>query len=787
MIELRLLGGIALTGGDGRPLGSILAQPKRVALLAYLAVARPRGFHRRDALLGIFWPESDEERGRAALSQAVYYLRRSLGEAVVESRGNEELRVDPKHLWCDVVAFETAVADDRPREALELFRGPLLSAFHLREAPGWERWVEAERARLTGLVAGVAWRGAEEALAAGSPEEGLRLATLAVDHAPYDEAGIRRLVGVAERVGGRGAAIQAWEAAVGRLERDLEVRASDETRALIDRLRGDEAAGPVEASPAPAPAREAVGPAPPPGGGGELQRPSPEPPRRRVVVPVAAAAVSVLAFLVVGLAVQANRGRDGPGEIPAGARSPARVAVLPFTGPTGDPEGALLAAGTADELRRRLTRLGDVVVIAGSSVARYRGTELGAREIGSELDAHTLVEGAVRQADGRIRVSVHLVDAASEGTTWSGDFEAGADDILFLQADVAERVAVAIGVRLRADERRRLATGGTEDADAFRLYLAGRQRLSTGGPAAVQEARDLFERAVAADSSFARAWAGLADAYDQLAGLNLLPSADAYARARASAEAALSNDPELAEAHASLAHILGTYFWDQELATRHFRRAIELDPSDARARRTYAGHLRKLGRYEEARREAAVALELAPRDFFSGVELGVVSLFEGRYDQAVTELRRVAGWGPGYAYANTFLARALGELGHDEEALAALEALGPMRSLPDPLSIAGYQHARAGRVGEARAVLAILEELVPGDQGFEFLRAVVLIGLGHYDQALDLLDRAADDRDWRMILIGGEPLFAPLRPDPRFQALLHRVGLTQPRIPETAY
>jgi DNA-binding SARP family transcriptional activator/TolB-like protein len=767
MIEFRLLGGLRLADGEGTSIGSVLAQPKRLALLTYLALAEPRGFHRRDLLLALFWPESSDAQARAALSQAVYYLRRSLGESVLVSRGNDELGVAFEELRTDVTAFESAVEAGRVRDALDLYDGELMAAFHLRDVPEWERWLDVERARLRALATATAWSVAEEALEAGASEDAIRFARQATLLTPHDEAGIRRLIRMMERVGGRAAAIRAYEDAATRLEHELGIEPSAETQELIStiRIRGGVTSGP--------PTRErAIGAS----AGGHAAAA-----RSRRIGPLWAMIGAAAALLVVRVALHPDQGAPGDQGIESSPVpvSLQRVAVLSFVDLTSDASGDHLAAGTADELRRRLASLGDLRVLAGSSIARYRGTDLGAREIGTELDVGTLIEGTVRETGDRIRVTAHLVDVATEVTIWSQEFEGGSGAILDLQTEIAEGVARALGVSVRSDARRRLATSGTRSPEAFHLYLAGRARLGTADPDAVREARSYFEEAIAADSGFARAWAGLADVYDELAGMNIIPSAEAYPRSRAFAEGSLARDPALAEAHGSLAHALSVYFWDSELATHHFRRAIELDPSDPRARRAYATHLRNLGLYDQARAEAATALELAPRDFFAGFELGVIPYFQRRYGEAVDRFRRLIAQGPEYAYANSLLALALSRQDRHDDAVEALDALGQLGSLADAVSIRGYVLARAGRTTEARDVLSAMDERAEGADGLAFDQAVVHLGLGEYDVALDLLERAADTRDWHLSLIGGEPIFDPLRSDPQFEALLRRAGLAR--------
>lgn len=239
MIRFRVLGGVELHDSTGRPLQSVLVQPKRLALLAWLASASPRGFHRRDTILALFWPELDEERARAALNQAVYHLRRSLGRDAILSRGNDELGVNPAHLWCDVVAFDEAMQDGDAGAALALYRGDLLTGFFLPDAPDWERWLEDERARLRERASAGAWTLAEAAAAAGAATEAATWGRQSVALALGDEPRLRQLVMLLDRMGDRVGALRAYDEAVAQW-RDGGLEPSPETVALIERIRSDD-------------------------------------------------------------------------------------------------------------------------------------------------------------------------------------------------------------------------------------------------------------------------------------------------------------------------------------------------------------------------------------------------------------------------------------------------------------------------------------------------------------------------------------------------------------------
>ena len=254
MIRFQLLGSIDLGDESGRELRAVLAQPKRLALLAYLAAAFPRGPQRRDTLLGMFWPELDQEHARNALSKAIHFLRRSLGEAAVVSRSADELALDDAAVWTDVRAFGAAVDGDRLEEALELYRGDLLPSFFVPEAPGFEEWLERERARLRSRAAAAARLLAERHEAGRHLTLAAASARRAVQLSNGDERPLRRLIELLDRLGDRAGAVRAYEDFARKLAAELEVEPAPETVALIQRIRAAPGSPPfpiLEPSPAP--------------------------------------------------------------------------------------------------------------------------------------------------------------------------------------------------------------------------------------------------------------------------------------------------------------------------------------------------------------------------------------------------------------------------------------------------------------------------------------------------------------------------------------------------------
>ena len=318
------------------------------------------------------------------------------------------------------------------------------------------------------------------------------------------------------------------------------------------------------------------------------------------------------------------------------------------------------------------------------------------------------------------------------------------------------------------------------DRDAYELYLKGRYFVGKMERASLEKARSYFQQALDHDPTYAPAWSGLADAYDLLSGIGVMTPAEAYPRIRVAAENALAIDPQLAEAHASLGFSLSMYFWDTPLALHHLRRAIELNPQYARARRFYAAELRNHGRFEEALSEVRLAQQLDPFDEPAWIEEIIILYLSGRHDEAVATAELLLEREQGYSYVQIFVALANIQQAKFEEALAVLDAFDGARVQPDALCLRGYIYAVTDRGFEALRILDELDKQAGTDPAhLAFSRAVVYLAMGEQDMAFDALDQAATSRDWRMRLLRVEPLFEPLHSDSRFSDLLEKVGLRE--------
>ena len=297
MIELRMLGRLSLTGADGREVRGLLGQPRRLALLAYLAAASPQGFHRRDTLLALFWPELDQEHARAALRQALHVVRDTVGGDAVTSRGDEEIGLDVAQVSCDVAAFERALRNGQLEEALDLYRGALLEGFFISDAPEFERWLETGRARLQQAAAGAARALAERSESDNDLTRAVRWTRRSIELAPSDERLVRCLIALLVRQGDRAGALEAYEVFARRVAAEYDAEPAAETRALVAAVRAR-----VRAEPTAAPTEVDSRP---------HQRPPSKRRRGRLVRRVGLSAAAALALLV-GFSVAGQRGRLHP-------------------------------------------------------------------------------------------------------------------------------------------------------------------------------------------------------------------------------------------------------------------------------------------------------------------------------------------------------------------------------------------------------------------------------------------------------------------------------------------
>jgi len=253
MIEFRTLGTVELRAADGRELSSLLSQPKRIAVLAYLCIAQPSGFQRRDTLMGLFWPDSDQEHARASLRRALHVLRRALGDDAILSRGDEEIAVNFERIFCDATEFASMVKANRLEEALEIYRGNLLAGFFIDDAKEFEEWLQSQRTRLQVAAARAAFALSEQLESSGNVEAALIWLRRNIELADTDERGVRKLITLQCKAGDRVGAFHAYDAFVQHLATEYQTEPTTDMRSLVERIRsGDHQPGDPKARAIPA-------------------------------------------------------------------------------------------------------------------------------------------------------------------------------------------------------------------------------------------------------------------------------------------------------------------------------------------------------------------------------------------------------------------------------------------------------------------------------------------------------------------------------------------------------
>jgi TolB-like protein/DNA-binding SARP family transcriptional activator len=773
MIELRALGRLVLRGPQGEDLHTVLAQPKRVALLAYLAIARPRGFHRRDTLLALLWPELDDQHARSALNQGLHHLRSALGKEALPSRGDGEIGIDFRAVSCDAVEFEAAVEADDPARALELYRGDLLEGFHVSGGGEFERWLEEERVWLRRRAAGAAAVLAHREEARGEPVAAGHWARRAFALAPDDEREARNLIELLGRLGDRAGAVQAYEAFARRLRVEYEVDPAPETLAAIEAVRArqrattsslatlpDQPAGNVETvEPEPVPLF-------PSSGSPHL----PTSPRRRWVVPWIIGLLLVGTIALFGVVV---RGPGAP-DLPA---QPMAIAVLPFANMS--PEGAdeYFSDGMTEEIITALSKVEGLRVAARTSAFAFKGNSETVSEIGRQLGVGTVLEGSVRLAGDRLRVTAQLINVKDGYHLWAEAYDRDLRDVFAVQEEIAQAIVGALRVKL-GGETTAMVVRPTADLAAYDHYLKGLHAVNQRSGGSLVQAVAYFEQAIARDPRFARAYAGLADAYVLLPGYSVTKSSEAWPKGRTAAERALALDSTLAEAHATLAY--GKFLFDSDWrgAEQGFRQAIALNPRYPTAHHWYGDFLGGRGDLEGYLQEIRRAQALDPLSRQIGTEVGRALYALRRNDEAVTQLQQVLRADPAFAGAHVTLGRVYIEQGRLADAVGEFQQAVELRGR-NALDVAylAYAYAVAGQESEAQRLLVELEGRARREHVPPTVLAMVSMGLGQDERAFDYLHRAVAEHDGWIAESIFYPTFDPLRSHPRYAALLQALGL----------
>lgn len=455
MIQFHTLGVLDLRDADDVELRSVLQQPKRLGLLAYLCVDSPRRFHRRDSLLALFWPDLDQDHARAALRRSLYFLRAELGAEVIAGRGDEEVGVPEDALWCDVTALDRAVDAGDPEAAVGLYRGPLLDGLYVTGvAPEYQDWLERERTRSRGRAAAAAATMVQRMESEGRLLDAGRWCRRLLELSPDDEAVLRRLLVLLDRTGDRSAALRAYDEFARRMTQEFELEPSPQTSELIDVIRNR-------------------------------------------------AATTATTVVVTSRTSSA-----------APLLSPARIAVLPFS-VRGDLQYAYLGEGMVDLLATKLDGAGEVRTVDPRALLRFLDRDAvgnpqptDGRSVAEHFGAGRYLMGSIVEAGGRLQANTSLYDLRGEVLA-TVHATAGSENEIFELVDELARQLLVVQRASPGTRLTRLAALTTESLDALKAYLTGERELRAGR---YFDAMERFQAAVDADESFALARYRLASA-----------------------------------------------------------------------------------------------------------------------------------------------------------------------------------------------------------------------------------------------------------------------------------
>ena len=455
------------------------------------------------------------------------------------------------------------------------------------------------------------------------------------------------------------------------------------------------------------------------------------------------------------------------------------IAVLPFVNMSADKNDEYLSDGMTEELINALAKVPGLRVPGRTSCFAFKGKaeEDIFRKVGDQLHVNAVLEGSVRRAGKKLRVTAQLINVSDGYHLWSKNYDGDVKDIFAFQSNVARHVVEALQVTLGVEATRALVQKPTDNPEAHRLYLLGRYELGKYSEAGWTSSIRYYEQALKLDPNYALAYCGLADTYAYMGGV-VMPSKEAAVKEKEFAQKAIELDPGLAEAHLSLGVALcGDFDWRN--GQIEFERAIELNPNLAWAYEIYAWYLGGLGRLDEAIAKDMKAIELDPLNVFFQAALAYYLYHARRYDEAIVQIRKTLELDPGSTLARHLLGCCLLWKGDTAGAIEEFQRSKIVVTGAWYQGLLGYSYAISGNRPKAEELLGKLEELAKHQYVNPSAFAAIYLGLGEKEKALDWLDKCYENQESACWLLKVDPIYDSVRNEPRFQALLKKVGLDQ--------
>jgi eukaryotic-like serine/threonine-protein kinase len=454
------------------------------------------------------------------------------------------------------------------------------------------------------------------------------------------------------------------------------------------------------------------------------------------------------------------------------------IAVLPFKNVCGDPEHEYLSDGISETLTNILATLPHLRVMAQSTVSRFKARDIDPQAVGRELNVRTVLTGRIMQSGGSLRIGTELVDVPTGSRLWGAQYDRKPGDIFVVQDEISNEISGKLRLKLTRAEKKQLTKRHTENPEAYRLYLRGRHHWNQWTEPGFYRAIEYFQNAIEIDASYALAYAGLADCFVLLGWNSYLPPKEAFPKGKAAARAALQLDPNLAEAHTSLAAVLWLYDWQWDHARTEFERSLELGPAYPTASHWYAEYAMTMGRHEEAMVRMRKGQDLDPLSLIINVAVGWQLYFSRRYDEAIEQLRRTVDLDPNYPVTYWILGLLLRKMCRYEIAVSEGKK-GVTLSGGSPLIRAALAQSlgTAGRTKEARQILDELTELAGQKYVAPYFLAGICVGLGENARAIEYLEKCYEEHSHWLIYLHLDPSMESIRNTPGVQSILRRIGL----------
>jgi serine/threonine-protein kinase len=466
--------------------------------------------------------------------------------------------------------------------------------------------------------------------------------------------------------------------------------------------------------------------------------------------------------------------------IPKGkARQINSIAVMPFLNQSGNADLEYLSDGMTETLINGLSQIPNLSVKSRSSVFRYKGKEVDPKQIASELNVQAILTGRVIQRGDQLTLSLELVDASTENVLWSQLYNRKQSDLVTLQSEIARDVSSKLKFKLSGAEVAKVEKNYTGNPEAYQLYLKGKFYWNKRTGESLKQAAELYRQAIEKDPNYALAYSGLAETYVLYSSYDVAPAKDSMPQAKAAALRALEIDDSLAEAHTALGFYLSNYEWDRDGSEKEFRRAIEIKPNYATAHHWFSADLANVKRFEESLVEIRRAEELDPLSPIIATNLGDTLVFARRYDEAIAQYKRTLVNNPNFSYAHRTLGWVYGSKGMYPEAIAETRTAIELRNGSSAKGYLGLWLGRSGQREEAAKVLGELKQEAAQAYVQPYTFALIYIGLGDKEEALNWLEKQMSDRSETANAYGVVPELDGLRSEPRFKEMMKRMNLPE--------